>query len=62
MITITKLNDKDMVINCDLIESIEAMPDTTVSMTTGRKLIVKDTVEEILEKVVEFRQRINIKA
>jgi flagellar protein FlbD len=61
LITITKLNDKEMVINSDLIESIEAMPDTTVTMTTGRKYIIKTSIDEMLEKVIEFRRQINIK-
>ena len=61
LITITKLNDKEMVINSDLIESIEAMPDTTVTMTTGRKYIIKTSIDEMLEKVMEFRRQINIK-
>jgi flagellar protein FlbD len=61
MINITKLNDKDMVINCELIESIESTPDTTITMTTGRKLIVRDTVDDVLEKIIAYKQRISIK-
>jgi len=60
MIIITKINDKELVINSDLIETIESTPDTTITMTTGRKFIAKEAVNEIMEKVVEFRQRISI--
>jgi flagellar protein FlbD len=59
MITVTKINDRDIVVNCDLIELIESTPDTTLTTTTGRKIIVLDTVDEILKKVVEYKGRIN---
>ncbi|MCL2456551.1 MAG: flagellar FlbD family protein [Defluviitaleaceae bacterium] len=59
MITVTKINDRDIVVNCDLIEMIESTPDTTLTTTTGRKIIVLNTVEEILQKVVEYKARIN---
>lgn len=58
MITITKLNEKELVINSDLIELIESTPDTTITMTTGRKVIVRESVDEVLEKVVAFKQQI----
>jgi len=59
MITVTKINDRDIVVNCDLIELIESTPDTTLTTTTGRKIIVLDTVDEILEKVVAYKGRIS---
>ncbi|MCL2047629.1 MAG: flagellar FlbD family protein [Defluviitaleaceae bacterium] len=59
MITVTKINDRDIIVNCDLIEVIETTPDTTLTTTTGKKIIVLDTVEEILQKVVEYKGRIN---
>lgn len=59
MITVTKINDRDIVVNCDLIEMIESTPDTTLTTTTGRKIIVLDTVDEILRKVVEYKGRIS---
>jgi flagellar protein FlbD len=58
MITITKINDKEIVINSDLIETMESTPDTTISMTTGRKIIVKEEVEKVIDKVVEYKKRI----
>ena len=58
MITITKINNKEIVINCDLIETIESTPDTTISMTTGRKVIVKEDIDKVINKVVEYKQRI----
>jgi len=59
MITVTKINDRDIVVNCDLIEMIESTPDTTLTTTTGRKIIVLNTVEDVLNKVVAYKGRIN---
>ncbi len=62
MILVTRLNNAEMVINCDLIEYIEATPDSTITMTTGRKIIAKESVDEIIDKVVEFKKKIYYKA
>lgn len=59
MIVITRLNDKEMVINADLIETVEENPDTTITMTTGRKIIAKQTSKEIIDKVVEYKRKIS---
>lgn len=58
MITITRLNDKELIINCDLIECIEATPDTTITMTTGRKIIAKESIDDIIDKVKEYKKNI----
>ncbi len=57
MITITRLNDKELVINCDLIECIELTPDTTITMTTGRKFIAKESVHEIIERITAYKKK-----
>ena len=57
MITLTKLNDRDIIVNCDTIELIAETPDTTITTTTGRKIIVLDTVDEIIDKVIAFKNR-----
>ncbi|MCL2171239.1 MAG: flagellar FlbD family protein [Defluviitaleaceae bacterium] len=59
MITVTRLNDKEMVVNCELILSIEANPDTTITTTTGLKLIVKESVEDIIAKTKEYKKYIH---
>jgi len=45
MVTVTKFNEREVVVNCELIEQIEATPDTVITMTTGHKIIVKESVE-----------------
>lgn len=46
----------EFVVNADLIETVEATPDTVVTLTTGHKLIVQETVDEIIQKVVDFKR------
>ena len=48
-----------MVINADLVETIESAPDTIVTLTTGRKIIVKDTVEEVIERAMAYKSAIH---
>lgn len=58
MIPLTRLNGIPLVVNSDLIEHIEITPDTVVALTTGQKILVLETAEEITEKIVQFRRRI----
>ncbi|HCV44144.1 MAG TPA: flagellar protein [Bacteroidetes bacterium] len=60
MIALTRLHGEPIVINADLIEFIEPTPDTMISTTTGKKIMVKETIEEVIGKVVEHRRRCNI--
>jgi flagellar protein FlbD len=60
MITVTKLNDRELTINCELIECVEKTPDTSITMTTGRKILVKETVEEVVERTVAYKQQIHL--
>jgi flagellar protein FlbD len=56
MIKITRLNRSPLILNSDLIEHIEATPDTVITLTSGQKYMVLETTEEIIERVVAFRQ------
>jgi len=53
-------DNEELVINIDQIEFVEGHPDTTISMVNGRKIIVSESKEEIMKKVVEFRKSILI--
>ena len=55
MITITRINDSELTINCDLIETIESTPDTTITMTTGRRIIAKESIADLIDKIVAFK-------
>ena len=58
MILLTRLNDSKVVINSDLIEFIEALPDTIVTLSTGQKIMVKESVEDVVQKVKEYKRDI----
>jgi flagellar protein FlbD len=57
MVQLTRLHGEPIVISADLIEFIESTPDTMISTTTGKKILVKETVDEVVDKIVEYRRR-----
>ncbi len=57
MIKVTKLNGSELVINADLIEFIEITPDTLISLTTGRKIMVQEDPDEIIARTVAYRNQ-----
>jgi len=59
MIQLTRINHVPLVLNSDLIEHIETTPDTVISLTNGQKIVVLETTEEIVRKVIEFRRAIH---
>nr|MBN2278332.1 flagellar FlbD family protein [candidate division Zixibacteria bacterium] len=56
MIRVTKLNGEVIVINDDLIEFIEETPDTIISLTDGKKIMVREDPDEIIKRVAAFRR------
>ncbi|MEM1355194.1 MAG: flagellar FlbD family protein [Planctomycetota bacterium] len=54
MITITRLNGKQMVVNAELIKFVEATPDTIIKLTTGDSIIVKETMQEVVELATDY--------
>jgi flagellar protein FlbD len=58
MIKLTRLNHQEITINSDLIECIESMPDTLVKLTDGETFMVLESVDEVVQKVVDFKRRI----
>ncbi|HAX61607.1 MAG TPA: flagellar protein FlbD [Elusimicrobia bacterium] len=58
MIKLTKLNGGEIYINPDLIEKMECHPNTTILLTTGKSTIVKETPEEVSNKIIELKRRI----
>jgi flagellar protein FlbD len=58
MIQLTRLNHEAITINSDLIESLENTPDTLIKLTNGETFMVLESVEEVIQKVVDFRRRI----
>ena len=58
MIAVTRLDGGPMVINIDLIETIEPTPDTLISMSNGDKLYVRESTEEIVDRVIRFKRAV----
>jgi flagellar protein FlbD len=58
MILLTKINNAPIAVNCDLIQYIEETPDTIITMTTGDKVVVRQSMVEIIERIVHYRRRI----
>jgi flagellar protein FlbD len=54
MIKVSRLNGKEFVVNAELIQYIEATPDTVITLVNHEKLVVKEPVDEIVRRVVEY--------
>lgn len=61
MIRVTRLGGKSLYLNSDLIEWIEALPDTTLLLTTGKRIIVTERPDEVVRRIIEFRRDIFFK-
>jgi len=57
MINLTRLNGEKIVINIDLIEMVEETPDTIITLTTGKKILVRESTRYIQEETLRFRKR-----
>ena len=55
MIRVTRLDRQEIALNSDLIESMEARPDTTIRLVTGQSLVVRETLDEVLERIRAWR-------
>ena len=58
MIKVTRLNGKEYYINPHQVESMEIRPDTTLLMLSGKHLVVLEKIEEVIERIIEYRKRI----
>lgn len=58
MILLKRLNGSEFGVNADLIERLEVTPDTVVTLVDGTKYVVAEPVDEVIEKIIDFRARI----
>ncbi len=56
MINLTRLNDTEFVINAEMIEFVEATPDTLVSMQSGKKIMVSEPVYVVIERIINYKK------
>ncbi len=59
MIKVTRLNDSVMVINVEKIQSLQSTPDTVITFTNHDKIMVKEPLEEVSQRIVEYRRLVN---
>lgn len=58
MIEVTRMNETKITINAELIETVEETPDTVITLTTGKKFIVKEDKREIRNRVIAYKKEI----
>jgi flagellar protein FlbD len=58
MIEVTRLNDKKLIINAEMIEKIEEAPDTIITLSSGNKLVVKESGQEVKNLVILYKKEI----
>jgi flagellar protein FlbD len=58
MIRLTRLNNRPLVVNSELIKFIENAPDTVITLVTGEKVVVRETTEEVMNQIVDYRRRL----
>jgi flagellar protein FlbD len=58
MIKVTRLNGKEFVVNAELIQFMEATPDTVITLVNHEKVIVKEPVDEVVKRVVDYHRGI----
>lgn len=54
MISVTRLNDKPFVLNAELIRTVEANPDTVITLINGDHFVVKESMQEVVNKAIEY--------
>ncbi len=60
MVILTKLNTQSFALNSDLIETIEETPDTVITMTNGNKYVVKETTQEVINKIISYKRQTSL--
>jgi flagellar protein FlbD len=58
MIRLTRLNNQPLAVNSDLIKFVEQAPDTVLTLLTGEKIVVLETAQQVLDKIIDFRRSI----
>ena len=59
MVRLTRINHQSIILNSDLVEHMESTPDTVITLTSGQKMVVLETPDEIVKQIIEFRRALN---
>lgn len=60
MIEVTRFNGSNFILNAELIETIEATPDTILTLTTKSKYVVKESVQDVVQKIFAYKRRLHV--
>ena len=60
MIRLTRLSDEGFILNADLIRYVESRPDTFITLTSGDRIVVKESMDEVLDRAVQYQQTKNL--
>jgi flagellar protein FlbD len=60
MIRLTRLNNRPLVVNSDLIKFIENAPDTVITLVSGEKIVVLETAQEVITRIVEYKRQLGM--
>jgi len=58
MIRLTRLNNQALTVNSDLIKFVEQSPDTLITLISGEKIVVRESTDEVLAHIIEFRRSV----
>ncbi len=58
MIKVTRLNGKEFVLNADLVQFVEDTPDTVITLVNHEKIVVKESREEVVKRVIEYQRKV----
>ena len=59
MIKLTRLNQKELMVNAERVEFVEAIPDTVITLVSGKKIMVSESVDEVAELVIDYKRKCN---
>jgi len=58
VIRLTKINGEEIAVNAELIETVRATPDTVINLTTEKKILVLEDVDEVIKRIIDYRRNI----
>ncbi len=58
MIQVTRFNGTTIYINAELIKTVEPTPDAVITLTTGEKMVAKEPVEVVVERIIEYQRKV----
>lgn len=58
MIRLTRLNGKEFIVNAEMIQFVETTPDTVITLSSNEKIVVRESVDEVVERVIAYGRRL----